>query len=79
MDMQSIFGYIESRYISTKKYLAMGLIGSEQVKQVWLQCFAVVDYYNYMTWDRDLEATTKKWEKWSEKFDALQEGGNNHV
>lgn len=71
MDMQSIFGYIESMYISTKKCLEMGLIGPEQVKQVQLQCFAVVDYYDYMTFDRDIEVTAKKWEKWSAKFDDL--------
>lgn len=72
MDMLDVSAYIESRYISLKKYLMMGLMDPDKIEQVRAQCLGVVDYYNCATWDRDLDAITKKWEKWSAKFDALK-------
>lgn len=73
MDMLDVSAYIESRYISLKKYLMMGLMDPDKIEQVRAQCLGVVDYYNCATWDRDLDIITKKWEKWSAKFDALYE------
>lgn len=78
MDVKSVSDYIERRYNSLVTYLDRGLAGKECIRDVFSQCFGVVDYYNMATRDAHYDKIEPMWEMWLKRFEALY-GRGYHV
>lgn len=71
MNVKSVSDYVEQRYNSLVLYLDNGIVGKEFIKDVFTQCFGVVDYFNAATHDWYYDEVEPMWEMWAAKFDAL--------
>lgn len=68
MTVKSVSDYIEQRYNLLVSLMDTGPV---DIGDVYMQCFAVVDYFNAATHDAYYNEIEPMWEMWTEKFNAL--------